>query len=112
MARILISESHEDVRRLLERMVTRLGHEPVLVRAPTPAQLRSADLLLVEPAAPAGAALTRAAHAANPTLPLICASVTAPPPELAELGVVFAAALVKPFTLGQLAGAIEQAQSA
>jgi DNA-binding NtrC family response regulator len=110
MARIFISESHEDVRRLLERMVARLGHEPVLVRAPTPAQLRSADVLLVEPAAPAGTALTRAAHVANPTLPIICASVTAPPSEPG--GVVFSASLVKPFTLEQLADAIERAQSA
>jgi DNA-binding NtrC family response regulator len=109
MARIFISESHEDVRRLLERMVARLGHEPVLVRAPTPAQLRSADVLLVEPAAPAGTALTRAAHVANPTLPIICASVTAAP---SEPGVVFSASLVKPFTLEQLADAIERAQSA
>jgi len=111
MARILISESHDDVRRLLERMVTRLGHKPVLVRAPTPAQLRSADILVVEPAAPAGAALTRAAHAANPTLPIICASVTAPPLELEELGVVFAATVVKPFTAEQLGATIEQALS-
>jgi CheY-like chemotaxis protein len=109
MARILISEPHDDVRRLLERMITRLGHEPFIVRAPTPAQWRSADILVVEPAAPAGAALTRAAHAANPTLPLICASVTAPPPELEELGVVFAATVVKPFTAEQLGAAVELA---
>jgi CheY-like chemotaxis protein len=109
MARILISEPHDEVRCMLERMVTRLGHEPFLVRAPTPAQLRSADILVVEPAAPAGAALARAAHAANPTLPIICASVTAPPPELEELGVVFTATLVKPFTAAQLGAAIEQA---
>ena len=109
MARILISEPHDDVRRLLERMIARLGHEPFLVRAPTPAQLRSADILVVEPAAPAGAALTRAAHAANPMLPIICASVTAPPLELAGLGVVFAANVVKPFTAAQLGAAVEQA---
>lgn len=90
-------------------MIARLGHEPVLVRAPTPARLRSADILVVEPAAPAGAALTRAARAANPTLPIVCASVTAPPPELEELGVVFAATLVKPFTAAQLGVAVEQA---
>src|ERR1700677_2927248 len=89
MARILISEPHDDVRRLLERMIARLGHEPFLVRAPTPAQLRSADILVVEPAAPAGAALTRAARAG--------------------LGVVFAANVVKPFTAAQLGAAVEQA---
>jgi CheY-like chemotaxis protein len=109
MARILISEPHDEVRRMLVRMVTRLGHEPILVRAPTPAQWRSADILVVELAAPAGAALTRAAHAANPTLPIVCASVTAPPPELEERGVVFAATVVKPFTAEQLGAAVEQA---
>jgi CheY-like chemotaxis protein len=109
MARILLSEPHDAVRRLLERMVTRLGHEPMLVRVPAPEQLQSADVLVVEPAAPIGVVLAQAACIVNPALPLICASVTAPPPELAELGVVFAAALVKPFTAGQLGVAIEQA---
>jgi CheY-like chemotaxis protein len=109
MAQILISESHDDVRRLLERMVTRLGHEPVFVKVPAPAQLQSADVLVVEPAAPTGAVLAQAACIVNPTLPLICASVTGPPPELAELGVEFAACLVKPFTIEQLGAGIDQA---
>ncbi|HSZ06101.1 MAG TPA: hypothetical protein VK778_13005 [Solirubrobacteraceae bacterium] len=107
MARILISEPHDEVRRLLERMVTRLGHEPTAVRMPTPEQLMSADALVVEPAAPIGAVLAQAASIANPALPLICASVAAAPPELAELGVVFAVSLVKPFTVQELGAAIE-----
>jgi hypothetical protein len=81
----------------------------VLVRVPAPQQLQSADILVVEPAAPTGAVLAQAACIVNPLLPLICASVTASPPELAELGVVFAAALVKPFTAEQLGVAIEEA---
>jgi hypothetical protein len=109
MAQILISEPHDDVRRLLERMVTRLGHEPVLVRVPTPEQLVGADVLVVEPAAPTGAVLAQAACMVNPALPLICASVTGPPPELTELGVRFAGSLVKPFTAEQLGAAIDQA---
>lgn len=114
MARILISEPHDDVRRLLERMVARLGHEPVAVGAPTPQQLTSADVssadvFIVEPAAPIGAMLARAAHLIDSSLPLICASVAAAPPELADLGIVFAATLLKPFTLEQLGGAIEEA---
>jgi CheY-like chemotaxis protein len=112
MARILISEPHDDVRRLLERMVTRLGHEPIAVRAPSPQQLTSADVFVLEPAAPIGVMLAQAAHLIDPSLPLICATATAPAPELAELGVVFAATLVKPFTTEQLAAAIEQALSA
>jgi CheY-like chemotaxis protein len=108
MARILISESHEDVRRLLVRMLTRLGHEPVVVTMPAPEQLLGADVLMVEPAAPIGAVLAQAARLVNPSLPLICASVAAPPAELAELGVVFAAVLVKPFTSAQMDAAIRR----
>jgi CheY-like chemotaxis protein len=109
MVRILISEPHDDVRRLLARMVTRLGHEPVAVRAPTPWQFTSADVFVVEPAAPIGGVLAQAAHLIDPTLPLICASVTAPDAELVELGVEFAATLIKPFTFEQFAAAIERA---
>jgi hypothetical protein len=90
-------------------MVIRLGHEPILVRVPAPQQLQSADVLVVEPAVPTGAVLAQAACIVNPSLPLICASITAPPPELAELGVVFTAALVKPFTAEQFGVAIERA---
>jgi len=94
---------------MLERMVTRLGHEPILAEMPAPVQLQRADLLMVEPAAPTGAVLAQAARIVNPRLPLVCASVTAPPPELEELGIVFAATLVKPFTAEQLGAAIDQA---
>jgi len=108
MARILISESSEDLARLLERMVIHLGHEPLLARVPAPAQLQDADVLVVEPAAPAGAVIAQAACLVNPALPIVCASVAAPPRELAELGVQFAATLVQPFTVAQLGTAIER----
>ena len=90
-------------------MVTRLGHQPVLVKVPAPTQLQSADVLVVEPVAPTGAVLAQAACIVNPTLPLICASVSGPPSELTELGVEFAASLLKPFTAEQLGAAIDQA---
>ncbi|HYM45981.1 MAG TPA: hypothetical protein VES65_07455 [Solirubrobacteraceae bacterium] len=90
-------------------MVARLGHEPIAVTAPTPQDLTGADVFVVEPAAPISMVLAQAAHLINPSLPLICASVTVPSPDLAELGVVFAACLVKPFTLEQLDRAIDQA---
>jgi hypothetical protein len=109
MARVLISEPHDQARRLLERMAARLGHDPVAVRVPTPEHLTSADVFVVEPAAALGAVLAQAASIADPSLPIVCASVTAPPPELAELGVVFAACVVKPFTIEQFGAAIEQA---
>jgi CheY-like chemotaxis protein len=109
MARILISEPHEDVRRLLERMLIRLGHEPIAIIVPTPEYLTGADALLVEPAAPVGAVLAQAANLVNPSLPLICASVSSPPPELSELGIEFVATLVKPFTSEQLQATLERA---
>jgi len=93
---------------MLVRMLERLGHEPLVVTVPTPEQLFGADVLMVEPAAPIGAVLAQAARLANPSLPVICASVEAPPAELEDLGIVFAASLAKPFTAEQLRAAIEQ----
>lgn len=107
MARILIAEPDRYVERMLERMLTRLGHEPIATTIPTPEQLWSAEAMLVEPETPLGALIARAASIANPLLPLICASVTPAPP---ELGVVFAACLIKPFNSGQLAEAIAATQ--
>ncbi|HEV3034443.1 MAG TPA: hypothetical protein VGX72_06605 [Solirubrobacteraceae bacterium] len=112
MARIMVSEPRDDVRRMLVRMLERLGHEPVVVTVPAPEQLLGVQALVVEPAAPIGAVLAQAVRLIDPSLPLICASVTAPPPELAELGVVFAAVLVKPFTAQQLGDAIARSLSA
>jgi CheY-like chemotaxis protein len=109
MARILICESHDSVRQLLERMVARLGHEPVAVRVPGPEELTSAEVFVLEPAAPVGATMAQAASIIDPSLPLISASVAEPPAEFGALGVVFAASLVKPFTLEQLSEAIERA---
>jgi DNA-binding response OmpR family regulator len=94
---------------MLERMVDRLGHKAIVSHTPTPAQLRSVDVMLLEPAAEGGARLARTARAANPPLPIICASVAAPPVELAALGNGFAGALVKPFTAAQLDAEIRRA---
>jgi DNA-binding NtrC family response regulator len=110
MAQILISEPDDHVRRLLARMVARLGHEPVTIMVPTPQHLTSTDVFVVEPAAPVGAVFAQAASIADPSLPLICVSVSiSSAPALTELGVVFVASLVKPFTLEQLGAAIERA---
>lgn len=109
MAQILICEPHDEVRLLLARMVTRLGHEPLATPAPTPRQLTDADVLVLEPAAPISSVLAQAARLIDPALPLIAAGVTAPAPELEELGISFVATLVKPFTAEQLRAAIELA---
>ncbi|HUN79314.1 MAG TPA: hypothetical protein VMU32_10360 [Solirubrobacteraceae bacterium] len=103
MARILINESDERMRRLLVRMVARLRHRPVTLASPEPGYLDGVDLLIVEPAAASGALFAKAAHASDPALPVVCASVAAPP----EIDVPFAARLVKPFTLDELREAID-----
>jgi hypothetical protein len=112
MALTLISEPNEVIRRLLEGMLRRLGHKPLLITMPTLERTLNADLFIVEPKAAGEKMLTQAAHIANPSLPMICASVSSPPWELCELGVVFAASLIVPFTLGQLRAAIELASHA
>jgi len=112
MALTLINEPNEVSRRLLAGMLTRLGHQPLLLTMPTLERALNADLFIVEPKASDGKMLTQAAHIANPSLPMICASVSIPPWELCELGVVFAASLIMPFTLGQLQAAIELASHA
>jgi hypothetical protein len=105
MARILISEPHEDVRNLLCRMVTDLGHEALVMDVPTPERFLQADLFLVEPAAPIGAVLAKAAHLIRPGLPIVFVSVEPPP----ELDIEPAGHVMKPFTATQLSDAIDRA---
>lgn len=112
MALTLINEPNEVGRRLLAGMLMRLGHQPLLLTMPTLERALNADLFIVEPRASGGKILTQAAHIANPSLLMICVSVSIPPWELCELGVVFAASLIVPFTLGQLRAAIEHASHA
>ena len=106
---ILINEPHPLVQQMLERMVARLGYEPIAARTPVASQLASADVLLVEMAAPLGVTFAQAAQFADPPLAIVCASVTGPPAELDELGLELAAYLVKPFTSTQLDVAIRRA---
>jgi len=103
MARIVISEPHTDVRTLIARMVLQLGHEPILLDAPTPEQFLGADLFLVEPAAPIGAILAKAAKLIRPEMPIVFVSVEPPP----ELDVEPVAHIMKPFTTAQLREAID-----
>ncbi len=97
------------VRRMLERMVDRLGYEPVIARFSVQEQLASADVLLLEPVAPLGVTLAQAASFADPPVPVVCASVMAPPTAFAELGIEPAATLRKPYSSEQLDAAIKRA---
>lgn len=105
----MISEPHPSVRQTLERLVMRLGHEAVTMQErPTPARLRSADVLLVEPAS-SGVSLARTARAANPSVAILCAGVAIPPFELTRLEPNIAGFVTKPFTPWQFDAAIRQA---
>jgi hypothetical protein len=105
MARILINETHPDVRDLLVRMVLQLGHEPLVLDIPTPERFLDAEVFLVEPAAPIGAVLAKAAELIAPSLPIVFVTVGAP----AELDIDPAAQVIKPFTATQLGDAIDRA---
>ena len=106
----MISEPHPGVRQMLKRMVARLGHEPVTAGSrPTPAQLRSADVLLLEPVAPAGVSLARTARAAHPAVAIVCSGIPAPLLELSQLEPNLAAIVERPLRIEQLDGAIRRA---
>lgn len=72
---------------------------------PTPERFMRADAFLVEPAAPIGAVLAKAAHLIRPELPIVFVSVEPPP----ELDVQPAGHVMKPFTAVQLRDAIDRA---
>jgi hypothetical protein len=106
----MISDPHPVVRQILVRMVARLGYQPMAaVLPPTPAQLRSADVLLVEPTAPAGRALAHTARAANPAIAIIGEWATPLPEGIDRSGAGPTSHLVKPFTIDQLGVALRQA---
>jgi DNA-binding NtrC family response regulator len=106
MARVLISESHVKVSRLLQRMVRELGHEARVADAtPTAEDLAGTGLLIVEPADPRCALLAKTVQTLDPGLPILCVSVL----DSSQVDMAFCAFLSKPFTFEQLAAAIEQA---
>lgn len=101
MARILIIEPHDDVRELLARIVTRLGHEHV---RPEDRERDDAavDAAILEPAVPGGLALARSLRREG--VPLVLVSIEPAVPELLQLDVV--AYLSKPFVLADLRRAL------
>lgn len=106
MAQVLISESHVEVRRLLQRMIRKLGHDSRVVDAPPTAEsLEGVGLLIVEPADPKGALLAKTVQTLNPGLPILGVSVL----DSSQVDIAFHAFLCKPFSFEQLAGAVEQA---
>lgn len=106
MARILIAENRQAVRRLMELRVERLGHEPV---AWTGQDVDAAELdaVLVEPADPEALAFARELRRAHPSLPIVISSVRERTLETASLRPT--AHLVKPFALSRLERALADA---
>jgi len=101
VARILVGEPHADVRSLLEVVIARLGHEPLVPDAgdPEPSDVQAA---VVEPGDGIGLELARRLCARQ--VPLVFTSIYPATPELLELRP--AAYLVKPFALCALERAI------
>jgi DNA-binding response OmpR family regulator len=103
MARVLISEPHDDISALLELVVRRLGHEPV--RASEATDYVGIDAAVIEPGELEGLRLARALRAQS--VPVLFTSIYPAEDELLELRP--AAYLVKPFPLYALERALESA---
>ena len=97
MARILIIEPHADIRALLEYVVRRLGHEPVLPDWHM-AEPPDVDAAVIEPGDPQGLPYARRLHERG--MPVVFASIF--PAEQDALDLEPAAYFVKPFALNEL----------
>ena len=106
MASVLVSESDPDVRRLLAVLLTRLGHEAIVLGGgfdmPPPA-----DLLLLEPASADCLEQAWLVRLYNPTIPVVCVSVLPEEAHFLTLGPL--GYLTKPFTLDQLQRVLDRA---
>jgi CheY-like chemotaxis protein len=103
VARVLICEPDPEVRELLERIVTRLGHELV----PDDAALGDVEAIVVEPAHAPSIERAQAFRAVAGDVPVICASIDFPNGGTKRLQPV--AHLVKPFGLPEIEAALMQA---
>lgn len=100
MARILIGEPDDEVRRLLTFVVTRLGHEPV-----EPVDARNVDVYLFEPASSDCLELAQRLRRERPELALVALSINPPCARTRELAPI--RHLMKPFARAELAAALE-----
>ena len=107
MARFLIIEPHEDIRRLYAAVVRGMGHEPVLYDG---LPVAKPHVILVEPADPESLEAALRLRRDHPTLPIVCASIYEPTHGHAQhLHAV--AYLLKPFGLVELTDALQLALS-
>lgn len=106
MEQILISQARPDARQQIERMVLRLGMQPVFELGPGERRVANLSALIVEPADPVGWVLAAYLQSVAPSLPIISASVSPAP----DIGITFAGSLVEPYTLPQLRRVLERAR--
>jgi CheY-like chemotaxis protein len=92
----------DDVKRLIEHALGRLGHTSVGAGEET-----RANLLVLEPASAPELEAARRLRETRPDLPIVCVSISPPFPEALELHP--AAYLVKPFTVADLRTSVESA---
>lgn len=104
MARILIFEPHGDIRTLLEIVVTRLGHEPVVCDGPGE-DVANVDAAVIEPGEGDGLLLARRLRQGG--TPVVFISIF--PPDRETLDLEPTAYLVKPFALYALEKALADA---
>src|SRR5207249_4973298 len=96
-----VGEPHPDLRRLLETIVRRVGHEPV-----SSPELNgdAPDLIIVEPASAYHVAEASRLRERFRNLPIICTSILPPGDEARALEP--SVYLIKPFRLSELQRAI------
>ena len=107
MASILLSEADPDVRRLLVLLLERLGHQAIVLEGGDLESPPTADLLLLEPAAPDCLEQARRIRSERPSLPVVCVSVLPAEARFLTLGPL--AYLTKPFTFEELDASIAAA---
>jgi len=101
MARILIVEPHPEVRDLFVRIVSRLGHEPVVHDGETE-EPHDLDVVLLEPVHWDGVEIARSAQRRSGAR-VVCVSISPPSEETLALGSAY---LLKPFSLADLERAL------
>ena len=106
MARVLICEPHDDITALLELVVRRLGHEPVLCAEGSTDQI-GIDAAVIEPGEEAGLRIAQSLRRQN--VPVLFTSIY--PADSEMLALAPAAYLVKPFPLYALERALQAALS-
>jgi CheY-like chemotaxis protein len=108
VARVLIEETHADVRKLLEVILERLGHECVALNHQRP-HAAELDLLIVEPTSARASELVRTLRRERPDLPVVAVSIAPRAGEWNQFEL--AGYLMKPFTVSEIEGLISECVS-